>query len=96
MLRVFYNKTYHRSLHFINKRLISKMENTENQKMFAMDQFCLRQFLHEDENGKMRGIIEETPEFIEETINKMFSEGDYSLSDGYAPFCKVLFSNDFL
>ena len=56
---------------------------------FAMDAFCLRQFLHEEEDGTVRGIIEESPEMVEARINTLFKEEHLSLSDGYAPFCKV-------
>lgn len=56
----------------------------------VIDPFCLRQF---DKTLSTSTYIASTPEAMSEVINKLYDSS--KLVDGYAPFCKHLFIDNF-
>lgn len=65
--------------------------------LFALDTFCLRQFLPKwGGDAKYTGTrVDFDPKAFEAEINRSFAAGEVQLVDGYAPFCKHLFVPNF-
>ncbi|XP_063900204.1 uncharacterized protein LOC135119753 [Zophobas morio] len=62
---------------------------------FALDQFALRQFNHNDPTYKGTIIIHDVDDFVAR-VNKFYAErGSDCLKDGYADFCKHLYIPNF-
>ena len=70
------------------KRLMSMSAGRQ----FVLDGFGLRQFNNADYTGTQVHFKEED---FENKINEIFDSGKVQLADGYAPFCKHLFVENF-
>eukprot|EP01040_Poterioochromonas_malhamensis_P009981 gene9983-10847_t len=64
----------------------------KSDRMFVMDDFCIRQFNNPSYTGTH--VTYDIEEF-EKQINDFYKSGKYPLVDGYAPFCKHLFVPNF-
>ena len=62
------------------------------QKTFYLDRFARRQFNNKDYTGTQIKFDEDT---FEARINELWDSGKLQLVDGYAPFCKHLFVDNF-
>jgi Protein of unknown function (DUF3228) len=63
-------------------------------KSLVVDPFCYRQFSESDASASYKGTVFDVPiREIEAAVNAQYSEN--ALRDGYAPFCKHLFVENF-
>eukprot|EP00605_Chrysophyceae_sp_TOSAG23-4_P000928 GSChrysophyteH1.ASY1.ANO1.1028.1 assembled CDS len=72
--------------------ILTRWRRTMSTHKFVMDAFGLRQFNNPDYTGTQ---IHYDPATFEAKVNEAFESGRVQLKDGYAPFCKHLFVENF-